>query len=168
MKKLLKYFEEPFKKELPLSKYKLLVKLTEGKEQTRGIADLISLSLVDHGDVKLLGEDKIEIKPKAGMFDPYKGGGSIVMTLESGAEVSETIGRGNIKPYNQSYIVAFYGLLTFLLLWTIVAFVTDISFNTILLVVAGWVLFPLFMLLPIIWTRNRLRDYRDSFLNNIK
>lgn len=163
MKKILKKYNEPFSAEINQSKNRVIEIIAQEKGKKRDFFGFLSSSPVDFNEVTVSDENIIiDVMPK--MLNPYRGMGKIHMSIQSGANNSETKIMGEIIPYNSLYLFLLYMVIGFLMLWTPIVISMTSGIQTFIMLAFGWTVFPLVLFLMPFWNRSRLREYKEFFL----
>ena len=102
------------------------------------------------------------------MFNPYRGAGKIRISFLEGEESSNAVAQGEIIPYNGGYILFISIAFIFLLFMALFAIVTDSGIYGKGILLFGWLALPTVLYLLPFWYRKKLREYRDSFLADLK
>ncbi|SIR51213.1 hypothetical protein [Pontibacter lucknowensis] len=168
MKKIFEQYHEKFSIEINQPKSKVMETIAREKGKKRDLASILGIGLIDYKEVKLTSENSVEIEVNPKMFNPYRGAGKINITFNEGESGSETTAEGEMIPYTGAYFLAISIFLSFLVFLTLFALVTDSGTLGVVIVVGGWFVILTFLYLLPFWYRRKLREYRDSFMTDLK
>jgi hypothetical protein len=164
MEKILKRYNESFFVNVNHPKSAVIDFIIQEKSKKKDIFEFFSNNHLDFRELTVI-EDVILIDLKPKIFNPFRGSGRIYMKLNNDVAISGTLIMGEIIPYDEQYKFTVYIVIVFILLWSVLVFMTTSGINTLIMLSFSLGILPMILILIPFWYRRKLRIYRDFFLD---